>query len=612
MRKNYLLLLSLIGFFGSLWGQPSSDLYQSADFSTLSFFKPNAGNWQIAGNATADLNKNEALNTEPGQGILVNLPNDKQKSNLFTVMEHGDIDLDVEFMMAKHSNSGIYLMGRYEIQLLDSWGNKNPRYGDVGGIYARRDENGRDYQGNAPRSNASKAPGLWQNMHIEFQAPRFDALGHKIQNAKVIKVILNGTVVQENVELTGPTGGPAFAEEGPKGPIMIQGDHGPVAFRHLRYKLYEPSDLKAEKLTYSLYTGQFNQLPDLTKEKPISSGSMESLTQEVVTENEKFIYVVKGELDLPASGAYAFDLSVRGNGVLKVGGKTVLDYGWGDRKGTVELEAGKQPFEIIYHKPDGWYPNGLGLFISGPGIRTKALHTLSSLPLSNPENPIYISVENETRITRCFMDYRSEGKNRRIVHAISVGFPEGTSFTYDPDRANLVQVWKGDYLNATPMWNDRGNGSSRPNGTLVPLQDRAGMNVLTNPDAAWPEEIAELSQYHFKGYTVDENNNPTFHYLFGQTTFTDKVSAEDGGKSLLREIKASGSDTQLPTFLLLGSGEKIKDLGNQLYSVDDHFYIRLNSKTPKAEIRTSGVEQQLILPIQVKGKEVAISYSIIW
>ncbi|MCB0851864.1 MAG: DUF1080 domain-containing protein, partial [Bacteroidetes bacterium] len=76
MRKNYLLLLSLIGLFGSLWGQPSSDLYQSADFSTLSFFKPNAGNWQIAGNATADLNKNEALNTEPGQGILVNLPND--------------------------------------------------------------------------------------------------------------------------------------------------------------------------------------------------------------------------------------------------------------------------------------------------------------------------------------------------------------------------------------------------------------------------------------------------------------------------------------------------------------------------------------------------------
>jgi hypothetical protein len=107
---------------------------------------------------------------------------------LFTKTVYGDADLELDYMMAKGSNSGIYLQGRYEIQLLDSWGTVNPKSGDNGGIYERWDdskpEGQQGYDGHAPRQNASRAPGLWQHIKISFQAPRFDGKGQKIAMPK--------------------------------------------------------------------------------------------------------------------------------------------------------------------------------------------------------------------------------------------------------------------------------------------------------------------------------------------------------------------------------------------------------------------------------------------
>jgi len=80
--------------------------------------------------------------------------------------------------------------------------------------------------------NASKPPGEWQTFDITFRAPRFDATGKKIENARFVKVVHNGKVIHENVSVTGPTRSPAFEKEGVSGPIILQGDHGPVAFRN--------------------------------------------------------------------------------------------------------------------------------------------------------------------------------------------------------------------------------------------------------------------------------------------------------------------------------------------------------------------------------------------
>lgn len=85
------------------------------------------------------------------------------------------------------SNAGVYLHGRYEIQILDSFGIKKPTHSDLGGVYQRWDDerDPKGYEGVPPRVNAARAPGEWQTMDIVFRGPRFDEKGRKIEKRSV-------------------------------------------------------------------------------------------------------------------------------------------------------------------------------------------------------------------------------------------------------------------------------------------------------------------------------------------------------------------------------------------------------------------------------------------
>jgi hypothetical protein len=146
----------------------------------------------------------------PGEGVLLNSAT-VRTSNLITEAEFGDVEAHVEFCVPRGSNSGVYLMGRYEVQIFDSWGVKEPQSTDCGGIYARwSKEEKRKVEGHPPRVNASRQPGEWQTFDIVFRAPRFDASGTKTENARFFKVIHNGVVIHENVEVMGPTNGATY------------------------------------------------------------------------------------------------------------------------------------------------------------------------------------------------------------------------------------------------------------------------------------------------------------------------------------------------------------------------------------------------------------------
>ena len=182
--------------------------------------------WKVVSSVKLDAADQKKLVGEGAGGgegaVLFRQPID-HGSDVYTEKSFGSGHYHVEFMVPKGSNSGVYLMGLYEIQVLDSHGKQKVGPGDVGGLYNTK----------AASENAAKAPGEWQTFDIVFKAPQFDEAGKKVSNALFVNVKLNGKTIHENVEAPKPTGGELGGEKKAEGPLMFQGDHGIVAFRNV-------------------------------------------------------------------------------------------------------------------------------------------------------------------------------------------------------------------------------------------------------------------------------------------------------------------------------------------------------------------------------------------
>ncbi len=173
------------------------------------------------------------LAARPAPGDRIVNGKDGKTVNLVTDEKFGSFELYLEFLLAKGSNSGVYLHGLYEVQVFDSYGFDGPlTVGDCGGIYELAQGGG----GSPPARNAARPPGEWQSLRIWFQAPVFDSAGKLMTRPKVLRVLLNGVPVQENFTLAGPTLSHLEIPEGARNPIMLQGDHGPVAYRNIYIK----------------------------------------------------------------------------------------------------------------------------------------------------------------------------------------------------------------------------------------------------------------------------------------------------------------------------------------------------------------------------------------
>jgi hypothetical protein len=194
--------------------------------------------WEFAGGTELESENSRRLAAKPGTGVLVNATG--KARNLVSKQKFTDLEVELEFLIAKGSNSGVKLMGLYEIQILDTHGKKELTGNDCGGVYPRAEEKPRYHhidKGVPPRLNAARPAGEWQTLAIVFRAPRFDADGKKTAPAKFVKVTLNGQVIHEDVEVPYPTGAAwRLRKEAASGPLLLQADHGPVAFRKVRIR----------------------------------------------------------------------------------------------------------------------------------------------------------------------------------------------------------------------------------------------------------------------------------------------------------------------------------------------------------------------------------------
>lgn len=229
--KKLLLILQCVLFVcvvNPIFGQNKLEAFDD-------FIEP-VGNWVKASEVKLDGYNPEKLVFQSGNDCFVNGVDGKAKY-LISKEEYEDFAFHLDFMLPEGSNSGIYFHCRYEIQLFDSWGATDLTYYDCGGIQARWDDNRPEgekaFDGYAPKVNASKFPGSWQELHVIFRAPKFNAEGEKIKNAVFEKVFINGILVQQNAELSGPTRGALSDEEVAEAPFRLQGGHGPVAFRNI-------------------------------------------------------------------------------------------------------------------------------------------------------------------------------------------------------------------------------------------------------------------------------------------------------------------------------------------------------------------------------------------
>jgi len=155
--------------------------------------------------------------------------------NIQTKQKFGDCQLHIEWRIDKNvkgegqdrGNSGIFLMGRYEVQVLDNYNNINKTYvnGQAGSLYKQT----------PPLVNVCKAPGEWQTYDIVFTAPRFSEKGNVIEPAR-ITVIQNGVLVQNNTTLWGNTvyiGSPTYEKHDAKEPIILQDHSHLTSFRNI-------------------------------------------------------------------------------------------------------------------------------------------------------------------------------------------------------------------------------------------------------------------------------------------------------------------------------------------------------------------------------------------
>ena len=630
-------LVAGLALNGPALAQPAPTPGIPLPLNDLRAFTSPTPNWRIVGSAQADLNKANAVNTNPGTGVLANVPlpvkagqtSFGQQYNLITTLQHGDADLELDYMMASKSNSGVYLQGRYEVQLFDSWEVRSPRTVDNGSIYERWDEKRPDgqqgYDGHPARQNASRAPGLWQHLKISFQAPKFNANGQKTDNARIVRVELNGVVIHEDVELTGPTRSAAFTDEKPTGPLMFQGDHGAVAFRNIRYVSYDKPRPQLMNLKYAVYKGKYEKESEYNRTAPESEGASATLSADVSRIPNEFLIRYTGTLRVTEPGEYRFNLGVPGGGgMLKINNQSVVPSG--GRTGRVSLPKGDLPFEMFYSKFQDWAQPAIGLAVAGPGIREYAI---SEGGANNGEevDPIIIDAPTNT-VLRSFMDLPGvdspgepvasgeptapsnrgrQGRRVRVTHAVSVGSPEQVHYTYDLDKGALVQVWRGAFLDATPMWHDRGDGSSRPMGMV----QRMGAPVLfltklASPQANWTADTTG-SGYHPKGYVLDDTDRPTFKYMSYGSSVDDKIRVLANGQGIQREVTITSPAADL--YARLASGTIISAMENGLYLVDGQEYLRIDDAAgAKPTIReASNGRQELIVP--VKGKVV---YSILF
>jgi hypothetical protein len=438
-------------------------------------------------------------------------------------------------------------------------------------------------------------------MEISFQAPRFDASGKKIAPAKFNYVRLNGVTIHENIIVSGPTRSPAFENEAAYGPLMIQGDHGQIAIRHFKYAPQDELNVSMSDINYAYFEKSAKTPEEASKTKPNSFGKTKTLDGRLASARDQFFLQFDGKIQIPSKDTYTFSMLHTGDGSLEIDGKKVITPNWtwigaDPLTGNIELEAGMHTFKIWINKDVNWAPPGLSLYVEKPNSKAFALHTPASMPERTPAPLVEVKALGNPEIIRSFMYHN----NKKLTHVLSVGDPSQLHYAYDLLQGAMLKIWKGNFLNATDMWYERGEPqTSSPLGASIDLVG----NCPIYEKNATKDSIAD---YQYKGYNLSSKGYPVFKYQYKKLTVADQISPNETGRGLTRTIEVQGEGKE-KTWIRIAQGSNITPLGNGIYAIDDQkYFIQLGSSV-FPNIETYLNQRVLILPAKEK-----IQYQLIW
>jgi hypothetical protein len=217
------------------------------------------------------------------------------------------------------------------------------------------------------------------------------------------------------------------------------------------------------------------------------------------------------------------------------------------------------------------------------------------MPERIPSPLIAVQSNSSPELVRSFMEHN----NKKLTHVLSVGDPHQVHYSYDLLQGGLLQVWKGDFLNTTEMWYERGEPQ-----TATALG--AAITLAGNCPVYIPNQSKDsVTDYQYKGYSLDNKGLPTFNYAYHQLKITDRIQALENGNGLKRSINIDGDKQNI--IIRIAQASSIKSIGNGLFIAGDHQYFISIDPSMNAKVENYLGQQVLLVPASA-----SIAYTIIW
>ncbi|MGJ8676509.1 MAG: PA14 domain-containing protein [Akkermansiaceae bacterium] len=376
-----------------------------------------------------------------------------------------------------------------------------------------------------------------------------------------------------------------------------------------RYPIHVKSSIN-DLLSYA-YKGEFTSLIEL---RAAEASSVEEEHGGLIAASQggrprdNFGVVWEGWMEAPEDGVYTFSYRTDKGGAVTINDEEIINRDNLSKKqqgavtkGQVTLKKGRFDIKIEYYHTKG----KMICDLSWNGPQTKNVSLTKTATKKKVPSILLTPVSGETIIHRNFF-------SQTDARGIAVGYAEGLNLLFSADSMSLDALWPGPFIDVGTMWTSRGKSRGK---ILSPLVSKVNsglpVQVLSSPTSPWQKNSKAPLDAAFRGYQVNDKNQPTFHYEIGSIKFKDELIPSADGKTLSRTLtintqQATASNEQV-YFRLLNHAPHSQSFENPM-KVDDNLTLELIKSTEDPIVRPSDI----IIPISLNKSEQTIKLNYTW